>query len=157
MGDEYEITVQVQLPVDADGFLRRECPHCMRMFKWHDGPANETAEGVGQPSSYSCPLCGQASSEGSWYTPEQLDYLEQAVTPSAFEAVGDVLEAAFKGMRGVKYERGDEIAADAPAPLVELDDMTIMASPCHDYELIKVPEDHVGTLYCLVCGSAFAV
>ena len=129
----------------------------MRTFKWHEGPANEAAEEVGQPASYSCPLCGKPSPEGSWYTPEQLDYLEQAVTPSAFAAVGDALETAFEGMSGVKYERGDEIAADAPAPLVEPDDMTIVASPCHDYEPVKVPADHVGTLYCLVCGSAFTV
>lgn len=44
MDDEYEIKVSVPIPRDADGFIRRECPHCIRQFKWHDGPANEEAE-----------------------------------------------------------------------------------------------------------------
>jgi hypothetical protein len=35
--------------------------------------------------------------------------------------------------------------------------MVIVASPCHSYEPVKLPEDHTGPLYCLVCGSAFAV
>lgn len=26
-------TYSVQLPLDNDGFLRRECPHCLQEFK----------------------------------------------------------------------------------------------------------------------------
>lgn len=47
---------QVSLPLDSDGFLRRECPHCMQEFKWHHGPANEEAETANEPAAYTCPL-----------------------------------------------------------------------------------------------------
>ena len=29
-----EIRVPVSLPLDSDGFLRRECPTCEREYKW---------------------------------------------------------------------------------------------------------------------------
>ena len=36
--------MEVSFPLDSDGFIRRECPHCEREFKWHHGPANEGVE-----------------------------------------------------------------------------------------------------------------
>lgn len=155
MDDEYEI--QVSVPLDSDGFLRRECPHCMRQFKWHDGPANEEAEQYARPGAYSCPLCGQPAADDSWHTPEQVDLIERAVVPGALGIVQDGLEAMFRGMKGIEYKRGSDQPTDFADPLVEPDDMTIMTSPCHEYEPVKVPEDHTGPLYCLICGSAFAV
>lgn len=155
MDDEYKI--QISVPLDSDGFLRRECPHCMRQFKWHDGPANEEAEQHARPAAYTCPLCGQPAADESWGTPEQVNLIEKAAMPFALGVVQGELEAMFRGMKGVEYKRGDEEPADSADPLGEADDMTIVTSPCHDYEPIKVPEDHTGSLHCLVCGSAFAV
>lgn len=43
--------IQVSLPLDNDGFLRRECPHYMQQFKWHHGPANEEAEAAESPAA----------------------------------------------------------------------------------------------------------
>jgi hypothetical protein len=40
-------------------------------------------------------------------------------------------------------------------PLVEPDDMTMIASPCHGFEPVKVADDWTKPLYCLVCGQAF--
>jgi len=153
--DEYEI--QVTLPLDSDGFLRRECPHCMRQFKWHDGPANGEAEQHARPAAYSCPLCGQPAADDSWNTQEQIDLIETTVMPMALGIMEDELEAMFKGVRGLEYKRGSEEPVDFTSPLVEPDDMTIVTSPCHDYEPVKVPDDHAGPLFCLICGSAFAV
>jgi hypothetical protein len=31
MGD---VSIPMSLPLDGDGFLRRECPKCERQFKW---------------------------------------------------------------------------------------------------------------------------
>lgn len=153
-----EIEVEVSLPLDSDGFLRRECPHCMRQFKWHNGPANEEAERNTRPPAYHCPFCGQPAGDGSWYTQGQVEFMEQAAAPRALDLVQDELEKMFKGMKGVSYKPGS--GSDRPRhpdPMAEPDDMTIVASPCHGYEPVKVPESHTGPLYCLVCGSAFAV
>jgi endogenous inhibitor of DNA gyrase (YacG/DUF329 family) len=152
-----EFTIQVSLPLDSDGFLRRECPRCRRQFKWHSGPANEEAESHSRPSAYSCPLCGQPAADDSWNTAEQADLIERAAAPIALGLVQDELEAMFRGMRGFEFKRGNGVVADPADPLVEADDMTIVTSPCHGYEPVKVPDEHTGALYCLICGSAFAV
>lgn len=157
MDDEFEVHVSVPIPSDSDGFIRRECPHCLRQFKWHDGPANEEAEQHAAPVTYTCPLCGQPAADNSWNTAEQVELARQVAMPQAMEMIQENLEAAFRRVKGVTYKRGSDGTFDPPNPLTEPDDMVIVASPCHGYEPVKVPEDHTGPFYCLICGSAFAV
>ena len=49
-----------------------------------------------------------------------------------------------------------ELPAPPPA-MVEPNDMQIVVPPCHDYEPLKVPDDHAGPFHCLVCGDRYAV
>lgn len=152
--------IEVSLPLDADGFLRRECPHCVRQFKWHHGPANEESEQHEDPLAYHCPFCGQPAGGESWWTQEQLDYMQGVAAPRMAQMVARELDQAFKSVKSdfIRFERtGNFETPDTPMPLVEPDDMVIVTSPCHAYEPVKVPEDHTGTLYCLICGTPYAV
>ena len=139
MDDSYDIEVSVPIPRDADGFIRRECPHCMRQFKWHDGPANEEAEQHAPPVTYSCPLCGQPAAVGSWDTAEQVELAQHMAMPQVMEMIHDELQAAFRGIRGITYKRGRGETFDQSHPLTEPNDMVIVVSPCHGYEPVKVP------------------
>ena len=50
-----EKSTQMSVPLDSDGFLRRECPTCEREFKWFN-----SEEGRGEPvpeGGYVCPYC----------------------------------------------------------------------------------------------------
>lgn len=150
----------ISLPLDDDGFLRRECPHCLRQFKWHNGPANEEAEQQPTPPAYYCPLCGQPAGQDSWWTHEQLEYAEGMAAPMVAQAVEEELKSAFKSSRSKSLRiemTGHMDTPDLPLPLVEQNDMMMVVSPCHSWEPIKVPDDHTGALHCLVCGSAFAI
>ncbi len=70
MGEE---SISVSVPLDCDGFLRRECPNCERQFKWRvSDPDPEDHSAV--PHSYFCPYCGEPASLDSWWTREQLEY-----------------------------------------------------------------------------------
>ncbi|MBO3674013.1 hypothetical protein [Streptomyces sp. NEAU-YJ-81] len=152
--------IQLTLPLDHDGFLRRECPHCVRQFKWHHGPANEEAEGQPAPAAYHCPLCGQPAGMDSWWTQEQLEYAQGTAIPAATREIEQELRDAFKGAssKHLRFDfKGGIDTPDVPAPLTEPDDMVIVTSPCHSYEPVKVPEDASGPHHCLVCGQAFAV
>ncbi|GAA4758300.1 hypothetical protein GCM10023328_47500 [Modestobacter marinus] len=152
------MSMSVSLPLDNDGFLRRECPNCEREFKWHNGPANEEAETADVPVTYYCPLCGEPAPPDHWWTTAQLDYMQEMATPMIMRQVSDVLGDALRGSKHVTYKAGDgSDLPDPPSALSEPDDMRIVASPCHDYEPVKVPDDADGPLHCLVCGSAFAV
>ncbi|MEO3972401.1 hypothetical protein [Streptomyces sp. CAU 1734] len=152
--------IQLTLPLDHDGFLRRECPHCISQFKWHHGPANEEAEGQPVPASYYCPLCGQPAGMDSWWTQGQLEYAQGTIVPRAIREIGQGLQDAFKGSssKHVRFDlKGSINTPDVPASLTEPDDMVIVASPCHSYEPVKVPENVSGPYHCLVCGRVFAV
>ncbi|MDE9363987.1 hypothetical protein PZ938_00060 [Luteipulveratus sp. YIM 133132] len=152
-----EVEVAVSFPLDADGFFRRECPHCVQEFKWRHGPANEDAEQYAQPPAYHCPLCGEPAGHDSWYTQTQLDLMEQSVATQAIDVFQQELEGIFRGKKGVTFKPGSTRApSQLPDPLTEPDDMTIVTSPCHGYEPVKVPETANGPFYCLVCGAAFA-
>ncbi|WP_221847973.1 MULTISPECIES: hypothetical protein [Micrococcaceae] len=150
-------TIRVALPLDTDGFLRRECPNCGGQFKWHHGPANAEAEQQSPPPAYSCPLCGRPAANDAWYTPAQIELATSSALHVAHEAIHDSLESALRGRKGLTYKRSRAALEEVTDPLVEPDDMVIVASPCHDFEPIKVPEVHTGILYCLICGAAFTV
>lgn len=153
-----DFSVSVSLPLDDDGFLRRECPRCLREFKWfaHEN-ADPDAELVEQ---YFCPLCGGASGVDEWWTPAQAEYAQAMAAPDIEQFVNDAIRDTFQGSKYLRVSPGDGIEMDIemPEPLTEPNDMVIVQSPCHPNEPIKVPEQDVeAPLHCLVCGIAFAV
>lgn len=152
--------IPVTLPLDSDGFLWRECPTCVQQFKWHYGPANEEAETQPNPVTYYCPLCSEPGAPDTWMTQQQIDYIQGFAAPQILRSVQDELAAAFgtSGSNSFKFEvtsSGD--MPDVPMSLTEPDDMVMVASPCHGYEPVKVPDGLAGPFHCLVCGQVFAV
>lgn len=152
-----EIEVSISLPLDSDGFLRRECPTCEREFKWfHHEQGDPDAE---RTTQYFCPLCGVASGLDSWWTPAQCEYAEGSAltTSGAIELVHEAVRQEFKGMKGFTYtpDPTARLDVDVPGPLIEPDDMVIVEPPCHPSEPLKVPQPDTARVHCLVCGSAF--
>lgn len=160
MSEGFEVSFTYELPVDSDGFLRRECPTCSQEFKWHSGPANEEAELHPEATIYYCPLCGDSALKDQWFTPAQATFIQGHADAAAMQRLDEELSGLFRGMssKHVKIKQTGRLdVPDLPDPLVEVDDMVIVLSPCHSYEPVKVPDDHTGPLYCLVCGEAYAV
>ncbi|GAB3129097.1 hypothetical protein [Glaciibacter psychrotolerans] len=154
------MNIPVALPLDNDGFLRRECPTCLRQFKWHNGPANEEAEQQAPADSYFCPFCAQAALPDQWLTTEQVDHVRGVAIPAAIKSIDDALSEAFKGFKSknIKVTKTGHLnTPDEPNPLTEADDMMIIASPCHSWEPIKVPDETASPVHCIVCGQAFAI
>ena len=94
-----EISIPIELPLDSDGFLRRECPTCGGQFKWRSDEA-ETSDNT-PVEQYFCPLCGVAAGLDQWWTPEQLDYAEASAASSPEvdtliqDLIGDSLKVAM--------------------------------------------------------------
>lgn len=150
------IIKRVEMPLDRDGFLSRECPTCKQRFKWH---ADEPDKSAGSPSQYFCPLCGAAASPECWWTQEQLDYAMGAAAPEIDRAVHGALDDAFRGIKGVsiKPNRNASLDIATPAPPEETDQgMVAVEPPCHPEEPLKLPLS-ISHGYCLVCGAEFAV
>lgn len=153
-----EFSVSLSLPLDDDGFLRRECPSCIREFKWF-------AHEVGDPDAelveqYFCPLCGVASGGDEWWTPAQAEYAQAIAAPDIEQFMNDTIRDAFRRSKYLRMAPGDGIDMDVetPEPMIEPNDMVIVESPCHPNEPIKVSDQAVAApIHCLVCGVAFAV
>lgn len=151
-----EIRVPVSLPLDSDGFLRRECPTCEEEFKWFShAEGDDDAEPASQ---YFCPLCGVPAGLDSWWTPAQLEYGFGSAGGAIDQAMKDALTDAFKGIKGMKFEPNASFSLDieTPDPLIEPDDMVIVEPPCHPNEPLKVPEASTERVFCLICGAQFA-
>ena len=154
-----EMEVSINLPLD-DGFLRRECPTCEREFKWHHGPTLDRPQDAVDPEVYFCPYCGTTAPPNTWWTKEQLEYAQQSASGPVARAMGDALERVVGQQRSdsfikIEIQRGD--IPEPPAALHEPNDMSIVQSPCHTWEPVKVLETWGDALYCLLCGERYAV
>lgn len=151
----------IEVPLDPDGFVRRECPNCEREFKWFDGTTVDTPSDWEDPDSYFCPYCGQRAGGDEWWTPDQLTYAEQVMAIYAEEVVEDELENMARSINRqgglIRLEVSSSGVKALPPPISEPNDMTAVASPCHSFEPIKILEGLVRPLHCLICGKTFDV
>lgn len=148
------MSTSMSVPLDSDGYLRRECPTCEQQFKWHASDEEDTPI----VDQYFCPLCGVPAGLDDWWTQEQLDHAEALIMPEAMRTISDAFGDAFGNSKYVSYEPSSDPSADLPAPdvLHEPDDMVIVEPPCHPNEPLKVPDAATAHAYCLICGQPFA-
>lgn len=146
--------LSVSLPLDEDRFLRRECPHCERQFKWL--PSDESAEAA--EGGYFCPYCREQAGAGEWWTPAQLEAVKAKVMS---EVVDPELDKLGNAVRGIERASGGPVSARlergprrARRELAEPNDMRRIDFPCHPGEPVKVTDDWVGGVHCLLCGAA---
>ena len=145
----------ISLPLD-DGFLRRECPHCERQFKWHYGPTELRPETEVDPDVYHCPYCGETATTESWWTPEQTEYAQGIIAGPTIQEIANELNKTFKKSQGlIDFKITTQGVPGPPSELHEPHDMVIIESPCHPWEPIKVQDDWTKPIHCIVCGSEF--
>jgi hypothetical protein len=158
LSDE-KVELSVTIPLDADGFLRRECPTCERELKWM--PTPEGVEPVPVPDGgYFCPYCGVQAGPEAWHTRAQVEYFQRiakarVVDPMLVKFGNDIRQMGRRS-RGVfsvsiEHERSDE-----PEPLSDDDDMRRVDFECHPSEPIKVLQDWNGAVRCIICDQAEA-
>ncbi|MGK2851111.1 MAG: hypothetical protein ACSLFN_09405 [Candidatus Limnocylindrales bacterium] len=148
-----ESTTEMSVPLDSDGFLRRQCPTCEKDFKWLSSAAGE-----GEPApdgGYYCPYCAVQAPTDSWFTTEQIELAQNTVMR---EVLAPELDKMARDLR--RNSRGSflrlEVSYDKPQamdPLVESDDMRRVDFDCHPTEPVKVLDDWNRDVHCLICGS----
>lgn len=148
--------IPYELPLD-EGYLRRECDSCGLQFKWHHGSTAGTPPDLPDPAEYFCPYCGAGAPTDNWFTQEQIDYIQAIAIGPGMREVARELENAFKPARrsGISFKANRDAVYPEPSELTEPHDMTIVESPCHFYEPVKVLDSWSEPLHCLVCGERF--
>jgi hypothetical protein len=151
---ENEVAIGISLPLDSDGFLRRECPTCEREFKWLHTSPEEAAGAIVPDVGYYCPYCGVQAPSNSWLTKAQVILAQNAL---AIEVVGPMVNKLSNDIsrksRGIvsvsmKYQPPDRLD-----PLTEGDDMSRVDFICHESEPVKVLDEWDREIYCLICGA----
>ena len=154
---EDRVELSMSLPLDSDGFLRRECPTCEREFKWLHGSEGDEEVAQVRDGGYFCPYCGVQAPPNSWHTQAQIALANNTV---ATEAVGPMLEDFGRDMGSIGRRSGGFVSAtfkyDPPErmdPLTEVDDMRRIDFSCHPSEPVKVLDDWQKEVHCLLCGT----
>ena len=147
----------MSLPLDSDGFLRRECPTCEREFKWLHSQSNESSTPA-PLAGYFCPYCGVQAPPTAWWTKAQVSLATAKVHQ---EVIGPQLEQLQRSLEGLNRRGGlvristhsEPTEAAEESALVEIDDMRRANFDCHN-EPVKVLEDWDEPVHCLLCGRA---
>lgn len=154
-----EVTVSLSLPLDEDGFVRRECPTCEREFKCTAAPEGE--EGTPAPEGgYFCPYCAVQAPPNAWWTKAQLEAAKAAMYQ---EVVAPELEKFKRNIEGMNRQggflsmsvsiEGDD--QDEP-PLTEINDMTRVDFACHPEDPVKVLDGWERPVHCMICATPAA-
>lgn len=156
MSDD-DVTLEMPMPLDSDGFLRRECPTCEREFKWLYTPEDEGTAAPTIDGGYFCPYCGIQAETNTWLTQTQVELAQNMV---ATQVLGPMLKRFGDDIKGIGRSSGGmmsgEVKYDAPDeldPLTEVDDMTRVDFECHPTEPVKVLDDWEKPVRCLICGQ----
>lgn len=155
MSDD-EVTLGMAVPLDSDGFLRRECPTCEREFKWL--LTSDDDDAVPPPDGgYFCPCCAIQAPAGQWFTKAQIELAENMV---ATQVVGPLMKGFARDVSSIGRRSGGFLSVrakyDAPdqlEPLTEADDMNRVDFVCHPGEPLKILDGWNGPVHCLVCGE----
>jgi hypothetical protein len=145
------------IPVDSDGFLRRECPTCEREFKWLPTSGDdEGAAAAVSDSGFFCPYCGVEAPAGGWFTQAQIALARQITETEVVEPMlrkfADDIARSFRSA-GMTTRSAPSRQADEPQPLTEADDMTRVDFTCHPSEPVKILDDWRKPVHCLICGK----
>jgi DNA-directed RNA polymerase subunit RPC12/RpoP len=155
MSDD-EVILEMSMPLDSDGFLRRRCSSCERELKWL--AAGDDEDGTEAPDGgFFCPYCGIQAPPGEWLTEAQEEnftaMIQQEVLGPLFKDFGDGLQRSADRSQGFLSVEVTQPEFDEPVDLMEAEDMRRVDFACHPGESIKVLEDWSGPVRCVVCGS----
>lgn len=143
----------MRVPLDTDGFLRRECPTCEREFKvFIQQEEGEQADAQSAPpGGYYCPYCAIHADPSAWFTKTQLDAAKSKLMD---EFVGPMLDEFKRSVEGSPLVSANvNQAADPISELTESDDMHRVDFACHSETPVKVSDDHAGPVHCMICGQ----
>lgn len=146
--------LEIHLPLDSEGYLLRACPNCQKEFKLHALNDKHAKTQAVELSSYHCPLCGTCEEADSFFTSEQLEYIDDIVSGELGDHAIEVFARTADAFDGSLITTPS--LEEVTLPPLEPDDMKETSSPCHSVYNLKVQSatEH-DSLFCLACGSTY--
>ena len=150
-----DFSIEMSVPLDDDGFLRRACPTCGREFKWLHTKTDDDADSASDSPDYFCPYCGVNADSDQWWTGAQLAAIEAVVMDEVVEPEVDGLRRqadSISKASGGLLSLDIEVDRETVPALQEPNDMTKIDFTCHPSGPVKIVESWVGPVHCLTCG-----
>jgi uncharacterized Zn-finger protein len=135
-----------QIPLDDDGYLRRECPSCEREFK--RGTRRSSTSRDSANDWLFCPYCGRQAQASRWLTKSQVKFTKNLVANHVEQRKSHV---GFKSLNLLAFRTQSDVAH---AGMSEPNDMARVDMVCHPRESIKISEEWIGNVRCPRCGTA---
>ncbi len=124
-----EISMEVSIPLDDDGYLDRECPApaCLAAFKIH---ADDWTEKVRDEEVF-CPVCRHANTPDNWLTTEQVRYCESRLMQEVMPMIDGEMRRMTRGFnrrqpRGGLIQLSMDYTPSRPVAVVPLDAADLM-------------------------------
>ena len=161
---------ELHLPIDAQGFSRRECPRCKARFKLRATPGeaatvagalgrrvqHENGAEAAPPGPRTCPYCAFAAPAEEFLPPEVQRRLDEAARGLEAEVRSRRLRVPPEWIaENPRVDHGPVPPARLP-PTVRQDrpdDLVRIALPCCGEEQ-KVSDAWLGPIRCHLCGVA---
>ena len=146
--------LHVSIPLDEDGFLRRECPECQREFKLQVTSDEESEHTV---EKLFCPYCGASATLEHWHTKAQVAYFQDKVFAEVIYPQLGKLENSLRrletrdGLFSIKVDL-KKPPKKTPQIAPESNDMRLVRFTCCG-ETIKILEDWEDQIHCVICGN----
>jgi hypothetical protein len=177
-----DMVISLSLPLDADGFFRRECPFCSRQFKIlmrHDeladlaqkgldsymvetkGEEPDTVDDAEPETEFTCPYCAQQATRSHWWTQEQIAFvrvvgrniLASLVNEHLIGPLEKMSRELSSGPVSIHF-KGQKMEQLEPWISPEVNDMKIFDTPCCKRK-IKIDETWSSTVHCYFCGFPY--
>ncbi|MCJ7777397.1 MAG: hypothetical protein MUP16_03695 [Sedimentisphaerales bacterium] len=108
-----------------------------------------------------CPYCGQLAPDNSWWTKEQLAYMNVFAKNIMVKMFNEHFIRPLRrnssrlssGLISMRFE-GKEMKEQEPWISPETDDMDVFELPCCQRKM-KIEDDWKGKVYCFFCGFPF--
>lgn len=147
-----EISFEIPIPLDEDGFIEMECDYCKSRFMLH--------ENVFKNEDYLhffCPICGLPNNIQSFYCPEVLDKAEQMIG----NYMTDYMNQLFSDFN--KSNNNDFFSMSIEIPQKEHEKE--LYTPPEEYDVVNTDccsvdvkvrniDKEIG-IYCPICGGTY--
>lgn len=144
------VTLSFSIPLDAEGYLARECPACGAYFKLRGDDAQDREVLV-----IFCPECGLAAPPSHFFTREQIEVSKAVaigwMTKQLNETFGK-MEREFRSSKYISF-KSQPLQAPPVRKLREIVDLSQAELPCCETSVKVSFLNAISVLYCPFCGS----
>lgn len=147
------VTLEISIPLDEDGFIEMECDFCKNRFMLHKN-VYESEDNL----NFFCPVCGLPNRTNTFFCPEVLEKAQQEAMNYMLDEIDRTLGKTIKGinksgfikMTMKKPRKEPERELYAPS-----DDYETVHRSCCDVDVkVKNIDKEIG-IYCPICGGSY--